>query len=60
MELDFGHSTSSYDSKDMVEIEDFEKMERGTTSSKVKDTILEKDQSISMDIVERYMHYYTN
>ena len=60
MGLYFGHSPSSSNSNDMVEMKDIELMERGTTSSKVKETVLEKEQSISMDISERYVNYSTN
>jgi len=35
-------------------------MERGTTSSKAKENVLEKERSMAMDIDERYMHYSTN
>jgi len=32
----------------------------GTTSSKVKEIMLNKEQDISMDIVEYYIHFSTN
>lgn len=44
----------------MVEMEDIEERERGTTGSKAKENVLERGQSISMDIIECYMHYSMN